>query len=36
VVEAREPTVIQVSGIGPSGRRFVNPGDNQKPPAKPD
>ena len=30
VVEAREPTMIQVSGIGPSGRRFVNPDDNQK------
>jgi len=27
VVEAREPTMIQVSGIGPSGRRFVNPDD---------
>ena len=30
VVEAREPTMIQVSGIGPSGRRFVNPDDAQK------
>jgi quercetin dioxygenase-like cupin family protein len=30
VVEAREPTMIQVSGIGPSGRRFVNPDDNLK------
>src|SRR5215471_2799744 len=29
VVEAREPTMIQVSGIGPSGRRFVNPDDAQ-------
>jgi len=27
IVEAREPTMIQVSGIGPSGRRFVNPDD---------
>jgi len=31
VVEAREPTMIQVSGIGPSGRRFVNPDDDIKP-----
>ena len=28
VVEARKPTMIQASGIGPSGRRFVNPDDN--------
>jgi quercetin dioxygenase-like cupin family protein len=30
VVEAREPTLIQVSGIGPSGRRFINPDDNNQ------
>jgi ChrR-like protein with cupin domain len=29
-VEVREPVMIQVSGIGPSGRVFVNPADNPK------
>lgn len=29
-VEVRGPVVIQVSGMGPSGRKFVNPADNQK------
>jgi quercetin dioxygenase-like cupin family protein len=29
-VEVREPVVIQVSGTGPSGRKFVNPADNPK------
>jgi quercetin dioxygenase-like cupin family protein len=29
-VEVREPVVIQVSGTGPGGRRFVNPTDNPK------
>jgi quercetin dioxygenase-like cupin family protein len=29
-VEVREPVVIQVSGMGPSGRRFVDPADGQK------
>jgi len=29
-VEVRVPVVIQVSGMGPSGRKFVNPADNQK------
>jgi uncharacterized RmlC-like cupin family protein len=29
-VEVREPVTIQVSGTGPSGRRFVNPADDQK------
>jgi len=29
-VEVREPVVIQVSGNGPSGRKFVNPADNPK------
>jgi len=29
-VEVREPVMIQVSGTGPSGRRFVNPADNPK------
>src|SRR5215468_1433017 len=27
-VEVREPVTIQVSGTGPSGRKFVNPNDN--------
>jgi hypothetical protein len=27
-VEVREPVMIQVSGTGPSGRRFVNPADS--------
>ncbi len=26
-VEVREPVVIQVSGMGPSGRKFASPGD---------
>ncbi len=29
-VEVREPVVIQVSGMGPSGRQFVDPADNPK------
>jgi len=29
-VEVREPVVIQVSGTGPSGRKFVNPADAPK------
>jgi hypothetical protein len=29
-VEVREPVIIQVSGTGPSGRKFVNPADNPK------
>jgi|SRR5215467_3596464 len=29
-VEVREPVTIQVSGTGPSGRKFVNPDDNPK------
>lgn len=29
-VEVREPVIIQVSGTGPSGRKFVNPGDDPK------
>jgi anti-sigma factor ChrR (cupin superfamily) len=29
-VEVREPVVIQVTGTGPSGRKFVNPADNPK------
>jgi quercetin dioxygenase-like cupin family protein len=29
-VEVREPVVIQVSGIGPSGRAFVNPAASPK------
>ena len=29
-VEVREPVLIQVSGTGPSGRKFVNPADNPK------
>ena len=29
-VEVREPVMIQVSGMGPSGRKFVNPADNPK------
>ena len=29
-VEVREPVVIQVTGIGPSARHFVNPADNAK------
>lgn len=29
-VEVREPVVIQVSGMGPSGRQFVDPVDGQK------
>jgi hypothetical protein len=29
-VEVREPVMVQVSGIGPSGRKFVNPADNPK------
>jgi uncharacterized RmlC-like cupin family protein len=29
-VEVRVPVVIQVSGTGPSGRKFVNPADNRK------
>jgi quercetin dioxygenase-like cupin family protein len=29
-VEVREPVIIQVSGNGPSGRKFVNPADNPK------
>jgi quercetin dioxygenase-like cupin family protein len=29
-VEVREPVLVQVSGMGPSGRKFVNPADNPK------
>ncbi len=29
-VEVREPVLVQVSGTGPSGRRFVNPADTPK------
>ena len=29
-VEVREPVIIQVSGTGPSARKFVNPADNPK------
>jgi|SRR5450759_3290781 quercetin dioxygenase-like cupin family protein len=29
-VEVREPVMVQVSGTGPSGRKFVNPADNVK------
>jgi quercetin dioxygenase-like cupin family protein len=29
-VEVREPVVVQVSGTGPSGRKFINPTDNPK------
>ena len=29
-VAVREPVIIQVSGTGPSGRRFVDPADNPK------
>lgn len=29
-VEVREPVAIQVSGMGPSGRKFVNPDDGTK------
>ena len=29
-VEVREPVVIQVSGMGPSGRKFVDPADSSK------
>ncbi|HET9598747.1 MAG TPA: cupin domain-containing protein [Anaeromyxobacteraceae bacterium] len=29
-VEVREPVVLQVSGHGPSGRKFVNPADAPK------
>ena len=29
-VEVREPVLIQVSGTGPSGRKFVSPTDNPK------
>jgi quercetin dioxygenase-like cupin family protein len=29
-VEVREPVMIQVSGTGPSGRKFINPADNPK------
>jgi quercetin dioxygenase-like cupin family protein len=29
-VEVREPVLIQVSGTGPSGRKFVNPADAAK------
>ena len=29
-VEVREPVTIQVSGTGPSGRKFVNSADNPK------
>ena len=29
-VEVREPVVIQVSGTGPSGRKFVDPADSSK------
>jgi uncharacterized RmlC-like cupin family protein len=29
-VEVREPVMIQVSGTGPSGRKFVDPADAAK------
>jgi quercetin dioxygenase-like cupin family protein len=29
-IEVREPVVIQVSGVGPSTRMFINPSDNPK------
>jgi hypothetical protein len=29
-VEVREPVLIQVSGMGPSGRKFVDPADAPK------
>ena len=29
-IEIEENTVLQVSGMGPSGRKFVNPSDNPK------
>ena len=29
-VEVREPVLIQVSGTGPTGRKFVDPADNPK------
>jgi len=29
-VEVREPVVIQVSGTGPGGRKFVSPADDRK------
>jgi hypothetical protein len=29
-IEIEEDTVLQVSGTGPSGRKFVNPFDNSK------
>jgi hypothetical protein len=29
-IEIEEDTVLQVSGTGPSGRKFVNPSDNSK------
>ena len=29
-IEIKEDAVLQVSGIGPSGRKFVNPPDNPK------
>jgi quercetin dioxygenase-like cupin family protein len=29
-IEIREPTMVQVSGNGPSGRKFVTPGDTAK------
>jgi hypothetical protein len=29
-IEIKEDTVLQVSGTGPSARKFVNPSDNPK------
>jgi quercetin dioxygenase-like cupin family protein len=29
-LEMREAVMVQVSGMGPSGRKFVNPADNPK------
>ncbi len=29
-IEIKEDTVLQVSGMGPSGRKFVNPSENPK------
>jgi quercetin dioxygenase-like cupin family protein len=29
-IEIEDDVVLQVSGMGPSGRRFVNPADNPK------
>jgi len=29
-IEIKEDTVLQVSGTGPSGRKFINPSDNPK------